>query len=54
MYTLKNKAAGIESDEGVVYAGNPEILKKVCPGVFGKIKPIGYCMIGQKWKKLLF
>ena len=48
MYTLKNKAAGIESNEGVVYAGNPEILKKVCPGVFGKITPIGYCMIGQK------
>ena len=48
MHTLKNKADEIESDEGVVYAGNPEILKKVCPGVFGTIKPIGYCMIGQK------
>ena len=27
---------------------NPQILKKVCPGVFGEIKPVGYCMIGQK------
>jgi hypothetical protein len=26
----------------------------VCPGVFGTIKPVGYCMIGKKWKKLLF
>ena len=35
-------------NEGVIYTGNPEILKKVCPGVFGVIKPVGYCMIGQK------
>ena len=45
---MKNKPGEIESDGGVVYAGNPEMLKKVCPGVFGVIKPIGYCMIGQK------
>ncbi len=48
MHSLKNKASVIESDEGVVYTGNPQILKKVCPGVFGTIKPVGYCMIGQK------
>ncbi len=54
MHSLKNKASFIESDEGVVYTGNPQILKKVCPGVFGTIKPVGYCMIGQKWKKLLY
>ena len=46
--SLKNKASSIEPDEGVIYTGNPEILKKVCPGVFGEIKPVGYCMIGQK------
>ena len=48
MHSLKNKASTIESNEGVIYAGNPKILKKVCPGVFGTIKPVGYCMIGQK------
>ena len=54
MNSLKNKASVIESDEGVVYTGNPQVLKKVCPGVFGIIRPHGYCMIGQKWKKLFF
>ena len=48
MHSLKDKASTIESNEGVIYAGNPQILKKVCPGVFGTIKPVGYCMIGQK------
>ncbi len=33
---------------GVIYVGNPKILKKVCPGVYGTIKPVGYCMIGLK------
>ncbi len=45
--SLKN-LIDIESNEGVVYTGNPQILKKVCPGVFGEIRPVGYCMIGQK------
>ena len=48
MSTLKNKASSIKSSQGVIYIGNPEILKKICPGVFGKINPVGYCMIGQK------
>ena len=48
MDSLKNKASSIEPDEGVIYTVNPKILKKVCPGVFGEIKPVGYCMIGQK------
>ena len=54
MDELKNKTSSIIVDEGVIYTGNPEILKKICPGVFGTIKPVGYCMIGQKMKKLLF
>ncbi len=33
---------------GVILTGNPKVLKKVCPGVYGTIKPIGYCMIGTK------
>ena len=48
MNSLKNGASTIKLNEGVIYTGNPEILKKVCPGVFGVIKPVGYCMIGQK------
>ena len=27
---------------------NPKILKKICPGVYGTITPIGYCMIGKR------
>ncbi len=45
---LKNKTANISENDGVVYTGNPKILKKICPGVFGTIKPVGYCMIGQR------
>ena len=45
---LKNKSSQINSSEGVIYTGNPEILKKICPGIYGTIKPVGYCMIGQK------
>ena len=40
--------SNLKSNHGVVYTGNPKILKKICPGVFGTIKPVGYCMIGQK------
>ena len=46
--TLQNKTALLKNNEGVVYTGNPKILKNICPGVFGTIKPVGYCMIGQK------
>ncbi len=45
---LKNKTSNITEDQGVIYTGNPKILKKICPGVFGIIKPVGYCMIGKK------
>ena len=45
---LKNKASGIKDYEGVIYVGNPKILKEICPGVFGKINPVGYCMIGKR------
>ncbi len=33
---------------GVIYVGNSKILKKVCPGVYGTIRPIGICMIGTR------
>jgi len=45
---LKNKTSEITDDQGVIYVGNPKILKKICPGVFGTIRPVGYCMIGKK------
>ena len=45
---LKNKASLITGEQGVVYAGNPKVLKKICPGIFGEIKPVGYCMIGRR------
>ena len=45
---LKNKGNEIKKDDGVIYTGNPKILKNVCPGVFGTIKPVGYCMIGKR------
>ncbi len=46
--TLKDNASKLKNNEGVIYAGNPKILKNICPGVFGTIKPVGYCMIGQR------
>ena len=45
---LKNNTSNITNDKGVIYTGNPKILKKICPGVFGTIKPYGYCMIGRR------
>ena len=45
---LKIKTSSITDDQGVIYIGNPKILKKICPGVFGEIKPVGYCMIGKR------
>ena len=45
---LKNRASGIKDYEGVIYVGNPKILKEMCPGFFGKIDPVGYCMIGKR------
>ena len=48
MQSLKNKTSLIQPNTGVVYVGNSKILKEVCPGIFGAIKRVGYCMIGQK------
>ena len=45
---LKNKVSEINNDHGVIYVGNSKILKEICPGVFGKISPVGYCMIGKR------
>ena len=45
---INEKIHEIKKYQGVIYTGNPSILKKICPGVFGTIKPVGYCMIGKK------
>ena len=45
---LKSVASDLNDEQGVIYTGNPKILKKICPGVFGTIKPVGYCMIGKR------
>jgi 4-amino-4-deoxy-L-arabinose transferase-like glycosyltransferase len=46
--SLEKNIEKINNNEGVIYVGNPKVLKKLCPGVFGKIDPVGYCMIGKK------
>ncbi len=48
MQGLNIDVSEINLDEGIIYTGNPKVLKEVCPGVFGVIRPIGYCMIGRK------
>jgi 4-amino-4-deoxy-L-arabinose transferase-like glycosyltransferase len=45
---LNDKAQSITVDQGVIYTGDPKILKKICPGIFGEIRPTGYCMIGKR------
>ena len=46
--SLKKKASRVKETQGVIYIGNPKILKKICPGAFGVLKPVGYCMIGKR------
>ncbi len=46
--TIEKNLSSITSETGVIYTGNPKILKKFCPGVYGTIKPVGICMIGAK------
>ncbi len=48
MQGLNIDVSEINLDEGIIYTGNPKVLKQVCPGVFGVIRPVGYCMIGRK------
>jgi hypothetical protein len=46
--TLEKGLSNVNSKSGVIYVGNPKILKKLCPGTYGTIRPIGICMIGAK------
>ena len=45
---LKDKTNKLDPNGGIVYVGNPDVLKQICPGDFGKIEKQGYCMIGSK------
>ena len=45
--SIKDKADKLDKEGGVVYTGNADVLKQVCPGVYGKIKKQGFCMIGN-------
>ena len=43
---INDKVNSLDPKGGIVYTGNAEILKALCPGKFGKIEKQGFCMIG--------
>jgi len=45
---LEPKIKDLELNGGVIYVGNSDILKSVCPGEFGSIRNQGICMIGKR------
>ena len=45
---LSPKLKDLKIEGGVIYVGNKDILKSVCPGEFGSIKLQGFCMIGVR------
>tara|TARA_B100001079_G_scaffold187104_1_gene161160 strand:+ start:494 stop:1867 length:1374 start_codon:yes stop_codon:yes gene_type:complete len=45
---IENKTKELDPSGGIIYIGNPDILKQVCPGIYGKIKRQGFCMIGRR------
>ena len=45
--SIKDMVEKLDKEGGVVYTGNADVLKQVCPGVYGKIKKQGFCMIGN-------
>lgn len=45
---IEGKVDQLDPSGGIVYTGNADILKQVCPGDFGKIKQQGFCMIGVR------
>ena len=46
--TIKGKTSELDPDGGIIYTGNAEVLKEICPGDFGKINKQGFCMIGVR------
>ena len=45
---LEPKLKNLELNGGVIYTGNADILKSICPGEFGSIRKQGICMIGAR------
>ena len=45
---LSPELKNLKLDGGVIYTGNADVLKSICPGVFGKIQLQGICMIGTR------
>ena len=46
--SIKGKIEKLDPNGGIIYTGNSDVLKEVCPGDFGKINKQGFCMIGLK------
>ena len=46
--SIDGKVNKLDPSGGLIYVGNPEILKNLCPGEFGKIAKQGICMIGLR------
>ena len=46
--SIDGKVDKLDPSGGLIYVGNPEILKNLCPGEFGKIAEQGICMIGLR------
>jgi 4-amino-4-deoxy-L-arabinose transferase-like glycosyltransferase len=44
--SLNPELKNLNLDGGVIYTGNADVLKSICPGEFGKIRLQGICMIG--------
>ena len=46
--TIDKKIDQLDPTGGLIYVGNAEIMKNLCPGEFGKIDNQGICMIGLR------
>ena len=45
---IKGRIDSLDPKGGIIYTGNSEVLKQLCPGDFGQINKQGFCMIGLK------
>jgi 4-amino-4-deoxy-L-arabinose transferase-like glycosyltransferase len=45
---LNPKIKDLKIEGGVIYVGNKDVLKSVCPGEFGSIRLQGICMMGVR------
>ncbi len=45
---LKEIPKNLDFKGGVIYTGNKDVLKSVCPGIYGSIKRQDICMVGAR------